>query len=156
MPLEVKWPFPQVPNLPWNLASRVIMGLVGTYSCFWTSEYLLPLLCFDQWLIERCLTDQANLWPGASLATLSRRVLGMFFVVSCSKKLMLSHVLVLLCIRQILEKRSHFSELWKLISNPRRSGGKNKRVDTSSWMDWSTCSIGLCTLPFPMASFAWG
>lgn len=38
MPLEVTWPFPQCPRLGWRISSRVIMGMVGSYSYLWTSE----------------------------------------------------------------------------------------------------------------------
>ncbi|TRY98578.1 hypothetical protein DNTS_005275 [Danionella cerebrum] len=47
MPLEVTWPFPQCPRLGWRVTSRVVTGMVGSYSYLW-SKYFNSLRVHNQ------------------------------------------------------------------------------------------------------------
>nr|XP_041567883.1 tafazzin isoform X6 [Taeniopygia guttata] len=66
MPLAVQWPFPAEPSRRWALASRVVTGLVGTYSCVWTRSlklrhvWNLPRMRWTPTAADICFTRELH------------------------------------------------------------------------------------------------
>ncbi|XP_056588907.1 tafazzin isoform X4 [Triplophysa dalaica] len=67
MPLEVTWPFPQCPRLGWRISSRVITGMVGSYSYLWT-KYFNSLMVHNQEVLLKLVDERPR---GTPLITVS-------------------------------------------------------------------------------------